>query len=257
MSLNLTGQESRFPGLRLRRIARTGSTQDVVLRAARDGAAEGFCCLAEEQTAGRGRQGRSWVAPPGSALLTSVLLRRPPAVATGIPFAAGLAVVEALATTCGVDAGLKWPNDVLVGGRKLAGILSEVEPGASSATQVAVALGLGLNLRVNAFPGDIAGTSLHMLAAHPPSADTLLIAWLDGVADRMATLEREGLPPIIDEWRRSAVGLGGPVTVHGPEGSFEGIAVDVGDDGALLVQSGPEVRRVLAGDVHLGFAANG
>ena len=229
----------------------------MVLRAARDGAAEGFCCLAEEQTAGRGRQGRSWLAPPGSALLTSVLLRRSPAVATGVPFAAGLAVVEALAATCGVDAALKWPNDVLVRGRKLAGILSEVEPGASSATEVAVALGLGLNLTVNAFPADVAGTSLHMLTAQPPSAVTLLIAWLDGVADRLAILERNGLPPIIDEWRRSAVGLGGPVTVHGPEGSFEGIAVDVGDDGALLVRSGAEVRRVLAGDVHLGSATSG
>ncbi len=252
MSLNLTGQESRFPGLRLRRIARTGSTQDVVLRAARDGALEGFCCLAGEQTAGRGRQGRSWVAPPGSALLASVLLRRPAAIATGIPFAAGLAVVEALAATCGVRAGLKWPNDVLVGGRKLAGILSEVEPGASSIAQVAVALGLGLNLRVDGFPADIDGTSLHLLTGHPPSAETLLIAWLDALADRMAILERSGLVAIIDEWRRCAVGLGGPVTVHGPGGSFDGVAVDVGEDGALLVESGGEVRRVLAGDVHVG-----
>ncbi len=169
MSLNLTGQESRFPGLRLRRIARTASTQDVVLRAARDGAAEGFCCLAGEQTAGRGRQGRSWVAPPGSALLTSVLLRRPPAIATGIPFAAGLAVVEALAATCDVHARLKWPNDVLAGAGKLAGILSEVEPAASSTVQVAVALGLGLNLTVDAFPAGAAGVSLHRLVSHPPS----------------------------------------------------------------------------------------
>ena len=88
--------------------------------------------------------------------------------------------------------------------------------------EVAVALGLGLNLTVNAFPGDVAGTSLHMLAAHPPSAETLLIAWLDGVADRMATLERDGLAPIIDEWRRSAVGLGGPGDGPRSGGQFRG-----------------------------------
>jgi len=255
MSLNLTGQESRFPGLRIRRIARTASTQDVVLRAARDGAAEGFCCLAGEQTAGRGRQGRSWLAPSGSALLASVLLRRSGAIATGIPFAAGLAVIEALRATCDVHAGLKWPNDVLVGGRKLAGILSEVEPGASSTTQVAVALGVGLNLTVNEFPDDVAGTSLHMHAGAVPSAEALLIAWLDALADRMATLEGSGLTAIIEEWRGCAVGLGGPLTVQGPGGAFEGVAVDVAGDGALLVESGGEVRRVLAGDVHLGNAS--
>ncbi len=252
MSLNLTGQESRFPGVRLRRIARTASTQDVILRAARDGAEEGLCCLAGEQTAGRGRQGRGWVAAPGSALLASVLLRRRPAIAIGIPFAAGLAVVDALATTCDVHAGLKWPNDVMAGGRKLAGILSEVAPGASSTTEVAVALGLGLNLTVDAFPSGVAGASVHMLTAHPPAAETLLIAWLDALSDRMAALESGGLAAILDDWRRCAVGLRGPVTVHGPGGSFEGIAVDVGEDGALLVESAGEVRRVLAGDVHLG-----
>ncbi len=94
-------------------VARTASTQEVVLRAAREGAGEGFACLAAEQTAGRGRQGRTWVAPSGTAMLASVLLRRSPAVATGVPFAAGLALVDVLAARYGVTAGLKWPNDVL------------------------------------------------------------------------------------------------------------------------------------------------
>ena len=111
------------------RVARTRSTQDVVLRAAQDGADEGFCCLAGEQTSGRGRQGREWVAPPGAALLASVLLRRSASVAPGIPFAAGLALVDVLAADYGVTAGLKWPNDVLVDRRKLAGILGEVDQG--------------------------------------------------------------------------------------------------------------------------------
>ncbi|HEY6782093.1 MAG TPA: hypothetical protein VI296_02560, partial [Candidatus Dormibacteraeota bacterium] len=92
MSQDQAGQEARFPTLRVMRVARTRSTQDVVLRAARQGAPEGFTCLAAEQTEGRGRQGRDWIAPTGTALLASVLLRRSPAVATGIPFAAGLAI---------------------------------------------------------------------------------------------------------------------------------------------------------------------
>ena len=151
------------------RVARTASTQEVVLRAARDGAAEGFTCLAAEQTAGRGRQGRAWVAPAGSALLASVLLRRSPTVAAGIPFAAGLALVDVLAAELGVAAGLKWPNDVLVDGRKLAGILCEVEPAASKGELVAVALGIGVNLTVSGFPEGPEAVSLHTLVARPPT----------------------------------------------------------------------------------------
>src|SRR5579872_2279178 len=167
MSQDQAGQEAGFPRLRPMRVARTRSTQDVVLKAARDGAAEGFCCLADEQSAGRGRQGRSWAAPPRSALLASVLLRRAPAVASGIPLAAGLAVVEALSAMTAVTPRLKWPNDVLVDGHKLGGILSEVEPAASTPGRVAVVLGLGVNLRVDRFPPGVDAVSLHTLVERP------------------------------------------------------------------------------------------
>src|SRR5207302_65944 len=122
------------------RLARVSSTQDVVRAAAREGAAAGFSCLAGEQLAGRGRQGRRWVAPPGSALLASVLLRPSEVAAPGVPIAAGLAVVDALASRYGVEARLKWPNDVIAGGGKLAGLLAEVEPAAAQEGRVAVAL---------------------------------------------------------------------------------------------------------------------
>jgi BirA family transcriptional regulator, biotin operon repressor / biotin---[acetyl-CoA-carboxylase] ligase len=237
--------------LRLMRVARTRSTQDVVLRAARDGAEEGFACVAAEQTAGRGRQGREWIAPRGTALLASVLLRRSPSVATGIPFAAGLALIDVLVSAYGVAAGLKWPNDVLVGRRKLAGILSEVEPLAASGDRVAIALGLGVNLRVDRFPDGIEAVSLHTLVANPPAADELLGAWGRALGVRLASLEGGGIGAILGDWRHCAVGLGEPVSVHGPAGIIDGVAVDVGDDGALLVESSGELHRFLAGDVHL------
>lgn len=257
MSLDVPGQEARFPALKVRRVARTASTQDVVLRAARAGAAEGFCCLADEQTAGRGRQGRAWVAPPGSALLASVLLRRSPAVAAGIPFAAGLAVIDALQATCGVNARLKWPNDVLVDGHKLAGILSEVVPGSVDGGRVAVALGLGLNLRVDRFPPGVDAVSLHALVEHPPDAEVLLLAWGDALRGRIAELEVGGVPAVVAGWRRHSIGLGSPVTVQSASGALEGVAVDVAEDGALLVASDGAVHRVLAGDVHLGRGPRG
>jgi BirA family biotin operon repressor/biotin-[acetyl-CoA-carboxylase] ligase len=251
MSQHRDGQATRFPALRLIRVARTRSTQDMVLRAAREGAAEGYACVAAEQTEGRGRQGREWTAPPGTALLASVLIRRSPAVASGIPFAAGLALVDVLATAHGVAAGLKWPNDVLVDGRKLAGILCEVEP-AGADEDVAVALGLGVNLRVERFAGGIEAVSLHTLVANPPAAEELLMAWGAALGTRIAMLERGGISALLTDWRGVAVGLGGPVTVHGPSGIVAGVAVDVGDDGALLVEASGRTHRFLAGDVHLG-----
>jgi BirA family biotin operon repressor/biotin-[acetyl-CoA-carboxylase] ligase len=184
-------------------------------------------------------------------LLASVLLRRAPGVANGIPFVAGLAVVDALAESCGVAAGLKWPNDVLVDGRKLAGILSEVAPGSSDGGTVAVALGLGLNLSVDRFPDGATGISLRSLVDEPPDAAMLLLAWAAALRRRLAVLESEGMAAMVADWRHHAVGLGNLVSVTSPTGSFDGLAVDVADDGALLVNSGGTVRRVLAGDVHL------
>jgi BirA family biotin operon repressor/biotin-[acetyl-CoA-carboxylase] ligase len=254
MSPDALGQEARFPALNVRRVARTTSTQDVVLRAARAGAAEGFCCIANEQTAGRGRQGREWVAPAGSALLASVLLRRSPAVAPGIPFAAGLAVIDALRGICGLSARLKWPNDVLADGHKLAGILSEVAPGSVEGGRVAVALGLGLNLRVERFPPGVDAVSLHSLVEHPPGAEVLLLGWGDALRTRIAELEVGGVPAVVAGWRRHAIGLGSQVTVESASGILTGDAIDIADDGALLVASAGEVHRVLAGDVHLGGA---
>jgi BirA family transcriptional regulator, biotin operon repressor / biotin---[acetyl-CoA-carboxylase] ligase len=241
-----------FPGFELRWLVRTPSTQDVVLAAARAGAAEGFCCLAEEQTAGRGRLGRSWVAPGGTALLCSILLRprRGPAP---VPLAAGLAVVDALAAACGVEARLKWPNDVLAGGGKLAGILAEGEPAAPGSAP-AVVVGVGLNLRIDEFPTGVLGASLHHLVApsEPPSAPSLLGDLLVALAARMAQADAGGTAAIAADWRRRAIGLGQPVCAITPAGEVTGTAVDIDDDGALLVDTHTAgVMRLLAGDVHL------
>jgi BirA family transcriptional regulator, biotin operon repressor / biotin---[acetyl-CoA-carboxylase] ligase len=240
------------PQVTLRRLARTRSTQDVVREAARSGAAAGFCCIAAEQTAGRGRQGRSWVAPPGTALLFSVLLRVGSATTAGVPIAAGLALCDALETRCGVYARLKWPNDVVAGGGKLAGILAELEPLAPG-PENAVVLGAGVNLSVAAFPGGVRGVSLHRLMAPtaPPAADVLLGFVLDALWHRLDTLEEAGLLGLLPDWRSRAIGLGEAIVAVTPRGEIRGIAVDVDDDGALLVRTAAGVERLIAGDIHL------
>jgi BirA family biotin operon repressor/biotin-[acetyl-CoA-carboxylase] ligase len=234
-----------FPGFQLRRVVRTGSTQDVVRAAARSGAAEGFCCVADEQTAGRGRAGRTWSAPPRSALLTSLLLRRRAAVNAGIPFAAGLAILEALRRSCGVMALLKWPNDVLAGGAKLAGILAE---GSAAGGTV---LGIGVNLTVPSFPPDIEGVSLHQLTATPPSWAELLVAFLEALGERLAALEGAGIPALREEWTAHAQGIGEPVRADAGGHILTGIAAGIDLDGALLIDTAKGRQRLVAGDVHL------
>lgn len=244
---------SAFPGFVLRRVARTPSTQDVVRAAARGGVAEGWCCVAAEQSAGRGRQGRVWTAPPGTALLMSILLRPPADLLTVVPLAVGLAAADAVAALGAGGVGLKWPNDVLApGGGKLAGVLVEAEPRGRSATAAAVIAGMGLNLAVAEFPAGVAGASLHRLVGRAVPWEEALAALLAALGARMAELRQGGMRTTVAAWRARALGMGGEVEVDTPSGRLRGRAVDVDEDGALLLETaGGAVRRLLAGDVHL------
>ena len=245
----LVAGATAFPGFSFRWVSRTPSTQDLVRSAARAGAGAGHLVVAGEQTAGRGRQGRRWEAPAGSALLASILLR-PRVAAEGVPLAAGLAVIDALAPL-GVEARLKWPNDVIADGGKLAGLLAEVEP-AAPGPGPAVVLGIGVNLRVDAFPAGVAGASLHRLLAPapPPAAEELLVTLLPALAARIRSLEAGGIAALLPDWRARAVGLGGRVLAETPAGRVEGRAVDVDTDGALLIETAGGTVRLLAGDAH-------
>ncbi len=243
---------SAFPGFELKVLARTPSTQDVVRAAARAGAREGFCCVAAEQSAGRGRQGRRWEAPAGTALLMSILLRPPAEVVGGVPMACGLAVADAVGSLGAPGVGLKWPNDALApGGGKLAGILVEVEPGAGG--RPGVIAGVGLNLAVEEFPPGVMGASLHRLAGEVVPWERALSALVGALGLRVRALIDGGVAATVAAWRERAVGLGEPVVVQTPGGRLEGEAAGVNDEGALLVRTADgELRRVLAGDVHLG-----
>lgn len=237
--------EAAFPGFQLRRLARTPSTQDVVREAAGAGAREGFCCVAEEQTAGRGRSGRQWLAPPGTALLMSLLLRRRPEVAAAVPLLAGLAVADAVAGLTGVPCRLKWPNDVLAGSAKLAGILTELEAGGG------IILGLGVNLTVPAFPPDVPGVSLDRLAGAAYGWEAFLTALLPELGRRLGQVEAGGIGSLRADWTARAAGLGGPVRAQLGASTVEGTALGIDGDGALLVETGEGLVRLVAGEVHL------
>lgn len=240
-------------------LPRTTSTHDVLRDLAVCGAPEGTLVTADEQTAGRGRLGRSWNAAPGSALLFSLLFRPPePFVhfAARVTMLCGLALRETVAEVTGLCPALKWPNDLIVeravGWRKLAGILSEI--GASEGTAPFLMVGIGLNVN----------TPREQLSLLAPNA-TSLLAELGQPVSRVALLDaflrraeaayeqlRAGWDPL-PEWRAALAWLGASVVVQAPTGEeYRGEAVDVTETGALVLRRDNGVLEHFAvGDVSL------
>jgi BirA family biotin operon repressor/biotin-[acetyl-CoA-carboxylase] ligase len=237
---------TRFGGVRV--FDEVDSTNQIVLDEAAAGAPEGLVVVAEHQRAGRGRLGRTWVAPPGGSLLVSVLLR-PDVTAERlhlVTMAAGLSVVVAVSEVAGIDATLKWPNDVLVDERKLAGALVEADIAGDGVVR-AVVLGVGVNVNWDAVPSEIAAlaTACNIEAGHSVSRADLLVAFLRGLDARLRTLDA-----VAAEYRTRLATLGRDVRVELADGSVVGRAVDVDDAGRLLVQTAADrVVEVAAGDV--------
>lgn len=241
---------------------RTGSTNTNLVGRASRGAPEGLVLVAEEQTAGRGRMGRDWVSPPRAALTFSFLLRPatiPVPRQSWLPLMAGVAVAAALRGAISGDVTLKWPNDVLAGGGKLAGILAE-------ATGDAVVIGIGLNVSTErdelppAGPGGLPATSLRLLGARQLDREPLLTAILLAFERRyVAWRKAKGNPAgVRAEYKPVCETLGRQVTVERPGGQvLSGEAVDVDSDGRLVVLASPSgavrvgraVVPVAAGDV--------
>jgi BirA family biotin operon repressor/biotin-[acetyl-CoA-carboxylase] ligase len=230
---------------RVERLAETDSTNRVVLERARAGEAEGLVVVADHQTAGRGRLGRTWQAPPGASLLVTLLLRPTLAVADVhlVTIAAALAAADAADAVAGVRPSLKWPNDLLFGSRKVAGLLAESM--VTGGRVDAVALGMGLNVQWPAdLPADLAeiATALNHEAGHDVDRDTVLDAWLDGFGARYAVLDPAAL---VEEYRGACVTIGREVRVELADETFTGRATDVTAEGHLVVDG----RIVTAGDV--------
>jgi BirA family transcriptional regulator, biotin operon repressor / biotin---[acetyl-CoA-carboxylase] ligase len=237
----------------------TGSTNADLLARAAAGAPEGAVLAAEEQSAGRGRMGRAWVSPPRAALTFSVLLRPdavPPARRGWIPLLAGVAVASAVRAVTGVDARLKWPNDVLSRDAKLAGILAEAASGA-----VVIGIGLNVSAEPDELPpagsgpaGPLAATSLVAEGWASPDRDLLLTAILGELEHWYLAWHRAGGDPgrcgLAEEYARLCGTLGRLVRVELPGGRLiQGLAAGIDPAGRLLVRLPDGELPVAAGDV--------
>ena len=218
-------------------MASTGSTNADAAELVRQAAADGTCVVAGEQTAGRGRHGRTWVSQPGAGLWSSTIVRaiRTP---TRLPLIAALAVIDVGLDLGGLSWSIKWPNDVLSGtGRKVAGILVE-------AVSDAVVVGIGINIETP--PSEFAGAGCWVDDASSPDRSAVLAGLLIALHSRFHRPWASNL----DDYRALCRTVGASVRVVLPGGEqFDGTAIDVDDDGHLLVQAGQTVRMVVAGDV--------
>jgi BirA family biotin operon repressor/biotin-[acetyl-CoA-carboxylase] ligase len=227
---------------------RVDSTQATAFALAADGAEDRTVVVADYQAAGRGRRGRTWEAASGQSLLSTILVRPrlAPAQWPAYSLATAVAVAETLARTAALAARLKWPNDVLIAGRKIAGILVESRS-AGDATSAVVAVGVGVNVAQRAFPAALAprATSVAIEAGRVVAREAILATLLEAFDGWRARLEGEGMAPVRARWLALADTIGRRVSIDG----VSGVAVDLDADGALVLEDGGRRHRVVAGEV--------
>lgn len=238
--------------------AQTGSTNDIAASHAGAASAEGLVVVADAQSSGRGRRGRVWFSPPGTGLYVSVVLRpaqtradddRATAIVT---LAAGVALAEAVEASTGLRPDIKWPNDLLVGRRKLAGILAEGVSVGSMQGLHAVVLGFGLNVGAIAPPPDLADrvTSLELELGRPMDRAQVFAEALARLAARYDDLLARRFDAILDAWRaRAPRSQGARVSWDSSSGRQRGITAGIDERGALLVRTADRIERIVSGEV--------
>jgi BirA family biotin operon repressor/biotin-[acetyl-CoA-carboxylase] ligase len=234
-------------GLGLRRYASLDSTNEEARRLAHTGERGSLWIVADEQTAGRGRRGRSWVSGRGN-LFATLLTQAPAQVSAQLGFAAALAVGDTIASFApAAQVTLKWPNDVLLDSRKTAGILLEGLGGD------VLAIGIGINLAHHPSDTEFPATSVACAMELIPDLNTVLARLASNMAAWYEIWEKRGFPPLRETWMARAQGMGRPIRARLAESEMEGVFEGLDGDGALLLRtSGGMLKRITAGEIFFG-----
>ncbi|HKM39378.1 MAG TPA: biotin--[acetyl-CoA-carboxylase] ligase [bacterium] len=229
------------------------STNDVARELAQQGAAEGTIVIAEKQLQGRGRRGRNWVSTSGSGIYVSIILRPAllPPLAPLMTLTSAVAGAEAIRRLTALPVMIKWPNDLLIDGCKVAGILTEIS--AETDTIFYVIIGAGINVNTTSFPAQLRNkaSSLALAGGQPVSRKRLLQLFLQSLECWYQSLLTEP-QVVLERWRQLSVTMGRQVAVFSPHATIHGQAIDIDSDGALLLKTKTgEIVRVLSGDVSL------
>ncbi len=248
--------KTKVIGRDIRVFQQTTSTNDVIEKLARDGVKEGVVVFAESQTQGRGRLGRKWLSPAGKGLWFSVLLRPAlrPQETTQLTVASATALRRAIHAQTGLEPEIKWPNDVLVRGRKVAGILTELNAELDQVKYVILGMGVDVNLGPGEFPADLRqhATSLKAELGEPVSRADLAIAILRDLDADYQRIASGQFAAVAEEWEAHGTTLGHEVVIRLGERQIRGRAESLGEDGALLVRTDHgHLERIVGGDVTL------
>ena len=235
------------------------STQDAARALAAQGANEGTIVIAETQAAGRGRIGRGWASPPGGIYLSIIL--RPaikPSEALRFPLIAVVAAAQAIEQLTGLKPQLKWPNDIIVAGRKGGGILTEMSAEMDRVNYIVI--GMGINVNTESFPDEIRGiaTSLRAECGKEVSRVQLVQDILAQLESLYQVFQVSGFAAIRERWKALSNTIGARVSIRGEREQVEGEAIDIDEDGALILRkANGALERVIAGDVLLGLNKEG
>lgn len=255
------GLATRYIGRQVFYSPSISSTNDLAKELARNGAGEGSLVVAEEQTGGKGRLGRGWASPRYKGIWFSLILypQVNPPEAAQITMLAAVALASAVREVTEVEAGIKWPNDLLAGGKKICGILTELSAEMERINHLVVGAGINANQDAGDFPAEFreAATSLKLESGRPVSRVRLLQVALGEFESWYTAWLAGGFAPVLAKWKEMSVTLNRPVRVNTMTNSWEGWAEDVDEDGALLLRlPGGKIQRFVSGEVSLRVVEN-
>ena len=230
------------------------STNQYAKKLGEEGAPDGTIVIADEQTKGKGRSGRHWVTPPGSAIAFTILLRPklPPASISMVTLVKGLAVCNAIRELYHLPVGIKWPNDVVIDGRKICGILTEMSAEVDGVHYIVI--GTGINTNVDSFPDEIkdVATSLKIQLGHPVDRAEVLVRVIEFFEEYYEKFEEDGdLRRLQDTYNEELLNMNEGVRVLDPKGEYTGVALGIDPEGQLLVKRDDtgEIVKVWSGEV--------
>jgi BirA family transcriptional regulator, biotin operon repressor / biotin---[acetyl-CoA-carboxylase] ligase len=246
---------TRILGNEIHYYSTVGSTNDEAKKQAIAGCSEGTLVITETQLGGRGRLSRGWFSPVAKGIWFSVVLRPPfpPQEAPKCTLMAAVALNRAIREVTGISCGIKWPNDILCNGRKIVGILTEMNAEMDAINHIVIGMGINVNLDSSDIPAELKdiATSISMEAGTEVSRINLFIVVLEKLEELYLQVKSMGFSALLEAWRQESITLGRMVNVIGLDKSFVGKAVDIDAEGALLVETEQGIERVLAGDVSI------
>ncbi|MEC0232187.1 biotin--[acetyl-CoA-carboxylase] ligase [Paenibacillus alba] len=252
----LSGLKTKVLGQKVHVYGAVDSTQTIAHALVASGAPEGTIVLAEEQTAGRGRMGRAWHSPPGKGIWMSMVLtpRVPVYFMPQLTLLSAVALCRSIQKVCQVEIGIKWPNDLLIKGKKVSGILLESSGEDERLKYVIAGIGISVNLKTEDYPEELRNiaTSLAIESGQEISREHLVQAFLQEFEDLYALYMDKGFAPIRLLWEALSVTLKRPIRTYSPSGPIEGIADSLDDSGALtVINANGEKIKIYSGDIEL------